>query len=100
MDASRITCDSSASSGASHTGACISPTAWVVPSRQGVHWPQDSCSKNCMRLSAASRALSCWPSTTTAMEPMKAPYSARVSKSSGTSASAAGRMPPDAPPGR
>ena len=37
---------------------------------------------------------------TTAMEPTKAPCSASVSKSSGTSASAAGRMPPDAPPGR
>ena len=33
------------------------------------------------------------------MEPTKAPCSARVSKSSGTSASAAGRMPPEAPPG-
>ena len=36
----------------------------------------------------------------TAAEPMKQPYGCSVSKSSGMLASDAGRMPPEAPPGR
>jgi Holliday junction resolvasome RuvABC ATP-dependent DNA helicase subunit len=39
-------------------------------------------------------------STTIAADPMKHPYGVSVSKSSGTLPSDAGRMPPDAPPGR
>jgi len=45
----------------------------AVPTRQGVHWPQLSCSKKRMTLSAASRARSWWPSTMTAADPMKQP---------------------------
>ncbi len=74
--------------------------ALAVPTRQGVHWPQLSCAKKRIMLSAASRALSCWPSTMTAAEPMKQPCGCSVSKSSGMSARLAGRMPPEAPPGR
>ena len=37
---------------------------------------------------------------TTAAEPMKQPYFSSVPKSSGMSSIDAGRMPPDAPPGR
>jgi hypothetical protein len=51
-------------------------------------------------LRAAAAAESCCDSTITPAEPMKQPCGCSVSKSSGMSASAAGRMPPDAPPGR
>ncbi len=36
----------------------------------------------------------------TAAEPMKQPYFSRVPKSSGRSPRPAGKMPPEAPPGR
>ena len=78
----------------------ISADAFAVPLRHGVHWPHDSCSKKRIVLRAAPTALSWSDSTITAAEPMKQPYGCSVSKSSGTSASDAGRMPPDAPPGR
>jgi hypothetical protein len=71
-----------------------------VPTRHGVHWPHDSSAKNFMTLRAAAVAVSLSDSTTTAAEPMKQPYWLSVSKSSGTFAIDAGRMPPDAPPGR
>ena len=55
-------------------------------------------------LRAASTAVSWWfalnDSTITAAEPMKPPCGCKVSKSSGTSAKRAGKMPPDAPPGK
>ena len=49
----------------------ISPTAFSVPTRQGVHCPHDSSAKKRIRLSAASRARSRCDSTMTAAEPMK-----------------------------
>jgi hypothetical protein len=78
----------------------MSFAALPVPTRHGVHWPQLSCSKNRIMLSAASRALSAFDSTMTAADPMKQPCGCSVSKSSGMFAMFAGRMPPDAPPGR
>ena len=45
IDASPITCARSSSVAWSHTGASISAAALAVPTRQGVHWPQLSCSK-------------------------------------------------------
>ena len=71
-----------------------------MPTRHGVHWPHDSSAKNFITLRAAPAAVSWFDSTTIAAEPMKQPYSFSVSKSSGMSAFDAGRMPPDAPPGR
>jgi hypothetical protein len=65
-----------------------------------VHWPQDSSEKNLVRLRAAVVARSLSERITTAAEPMKQPYWLSVSKSSGISAIDAGRMPPEAPPGR
>ena len=100
IEASAIACDSSSRSAASHFGASMSLAAFAVPARQGVHWPQDSSSKKRIMLSAASRALSWSESTITAAEPMKQPCGCSVSKSSGMSPIDAGRMPPEAPPGR
>src|SRR4029077_6252712 len=100
IDASRITSDRSASSGRSQRSLAINIDALAVPLRHGVHCPHDSCSKKRIVLRAATTALSWSDKTTTAAEPMKQPCGCNVSKSSGTSASDAGRMPPDAPPGR
>src|SRR5207247_1677238 len=72
----------------------------ALDQRRAVHWPHDSYSKNFIRLRAAPIALSWSDSTITAAEPMKQPYGCRVSKSSGIQSIVAGRMPPDAPPGR
>src|SRR5882724_2624919 len=58
IDASPIACASSVKSASSHLGCDISFTAFSVPTRQGVHWPQDSSSKNRIRLIAASFMLS------------------------------------------
>ena len=71
-----------------------------MPSRHGVHCPQDSSEKNFMRLRAVPDAVSWSDRITIAAEPMKQPYSFNVSKSSAMSPIDAGRMPPDAPPGR
>ena len=100
IDASRITWLSSSSSSRSQTGFCISSAAFWVPTRQGVHWPQLSSSKKRIRLSAAPFTLSCSDMMMIAAEPMKQPYFSSVPKSSGMSPIDAGRMPPDAPPGR
>src|SRR5262249_55362757 len=100
MDASIIACESSWSSGASQRLSSINWSALTVPTRQGVHWPQDSSAKNFIRLRAAADAVSCFESTTLAADPMKQPYSFKVSKSRGTLAIDAGRIPPEAPPGR
>ena len=78
----------------------ISLTAFSVPTRQGVHWPQLSSSKNFIRLSATAFISSLSDRITTACDPTKQPYFSSVPKSSGRSAMQAGRMPPDAPPGR
>ena len=100
MDASIIACDSSFSNGWSHFAFSISFSAFAVPTLQGVHWPQDSSEKNLMRFLAAAAARSRSERITIAAEPMKQPYWLRVSKSSGMSPIVAGRIPPDAPPGR
>ena len=44
---------SSPRSAVSQTGRSISLTAFSVPTRQGVHWPQDSSSKKRIRLRTA-----------------------------------------------
>ena len=51
----------------------ISVFVLAVPTRQGVHWPQDSCSKKRIMLRAAALAVSWSDSTITAAEPMKHP---------------------------
>ena len=84
----------------SQIGRLISAAAFWVPTRHGVHCPQDSSSKNRMRLRAAAFRSSCSESTTTAAEPMKQPCFSSVPKSSGRSPMEAGRIPPEAPPGR
>src|ERR1700728_782602 len=100
IDACTIACDSSFNKGASQRFCSINWSALTVPTRQGVHWPQDSSEKNFIRFRAVPDAVSCVENTTMAADPMKQPYSFNVSKSSGISALEAGRMPPDAPPGR
>src|SRR5207237_7601385 len=100
MDASRMVADNSSRSAGSHGPFAISLTAFSVPTRQGVHWPQLSSSKNFTRLSATAFMSSLSDKITTAWEPTKQPYFSSMPKSSGRSAIAAGKMPPDAPPGR
>src|SRR5262249_34220433 len=100
IDASRISTDSSSSSAAFHGPLAISCAAFSVPTRQGVHWPQLSSSKNFIKLSATAFISSCSDRITPACAPGKQPYFASVPKSSGISAIDAGKMPPDAPPGR
>src|SRR6266849_4346780 len=72
----------------------------ACPRPQGVHWPQLSSSKKRIRLSATAFISSLSERITTACDPTKQPYFSRVPKSSGRSAIAAGRIPPEAPPGR
>src|SRR3974377_1733257 len=100
IEASRMAADSSVNSEVSHGPLAISLAAFSVPTRQGVHWPQLSSSKNLTRLSATAFISSLSDKITTAWEPTKQPYFSSVPKSSGTSAIEAGRMPPEAPPGR
>src|SRR3954470_15483969 len=100
IEASRIAVDSSVRSAVSHGPRCISLAAFSLPTRQGVHWPQLSSSKNRIRFSATAFISSLSDRITTAWEPTKQPYFSRVPKSSGSSAIDAGRIPPEAPPGR
>src|SRR6185312_14498905 len=100
IEASRIAWLNSSSNLRFQTGFSIRIAAFWVPTRHGVHWPQLSSSKKRIRLSAAPRTLSCCDRMTIAAEPMKQPYFSSVPKSSGISSIEAGRMPPDAPPGR
>src|SRR5262249_22793449 len=100
IEASRIAVESSVSSAPSHGPDAISIAAFSVPTRHGVHWPQLSSSKNFMRLSATAFISSWSDRITTAWEPTKQPYFSRVPKSSGRSAMLAGKIPPEAPPGR
>src|ERR1700722_9751319 len=100
IDASRIAWLNSSSSSRFQTGFSISNAAFWVPTRHGVHWPQLSSSKNRIRFSAAPFTLSRSDRMMTAAEPMKQPYFSSVPKSSGILSIAAGRMPPEAPPGR
>src|SRR5262249_58901844 len=100
MDASRIAVESSSRSFTSHGPLAINLAAFSVPTRQGVHWPQLSSSKNFIRFNAAALMSSLSERITTACEPTKQPYFSRVPKSSGISAIEDGRMPPEGPPGR
>ena len=100
IDASRITCESSASSGRSQRRLLDQLARLGRAEAAGRALAAASCAKKRIRLRAASMARSWSDSTITAAEPMKQPCGCRVSKSSGTSASDAGRMPPEAPPGQ
>src|SRR4029077_1607708 len=68
IEASRIASDNSPRSSRSHALRVIKATAFCVPARQGVHWPQLSSSKKRIRLSAASFTSSLSERTTTAAE--------------------------------
>ncbi len=71
-----------------------------MPSRQGVHWPHDSCEKNFERFCAASTMQVSSFITMMAAEPSIEPLAATPSKSSGQSSiSAAVSMFAEAPPG-
>src|ERR1700724_31347 len=100
IEASRISAASSSRRAGSHGPLAIRWAAFSVPTRHGVHWPQLSSSKNLVRLSATAFMSSLSDRITTAWEPTKQPYFFKVPKSSGMSAMDAGRMPPEAPPGR
>src|SRR6516165_10215396 len=100
IEASRIAWLNSSSSARFQTGRCISSAAFWVPTRHGVHWPQLSSSKNFIRLSATAFISSLSDRITTACDPTKQPCFSSVPKSSGISAIDAGKMPPEAPPGR
>src|SRR5258708_24897893 len=100
IDASRIAVANSPSSASFHGPAAISFTAFSVPARQGVHWPQLSSSKNFIRLRATAFMSSWSDRITTACDPTKQPYGSKVPKSSGKSAMLAGNIPPAAPPRR
>ena len=54
--------------------SCIRSSAFSVPTRQGVHWPQDSSEKNFITLRAAIAAVSLSDRMMTAADPMKQPY--------------------------
>src|SRR5262245_66553233 len=56
MDASAMAPESSSSSPWSQRGACIRFSALAVPTRHGVHWPQDYSEKHFMKLEAHERA--------------------------------------------
>src|SRR4029079_12528790 len=100
IEASAITCESSDKRLMSHLGSAMSLTAFSQPTRQGVHCPQDSSAKNLRRFTATARMSSLSERMTTACDPTKQPYFSNWPKSSGRSAIEAGRMPPEAPPGR
>src|SRR5205814_2404839 len=100
IDASVITLASSSRRGPSHLGSASSRTTFSVPTRQGVHWPQLSSSKNFSRFRVTALMSSLSDNTITAAEPMKQPCGSSVPKSSARSPMDAGRMPPEQPPGR
>src|SRR5207302_608721 len=100
IDASRIASPSSSRRSRSQLPPSISFAAFCVPTRQGVHCPQLSSSKKRIRFRAAPFTSSWSERMMMAAEPMKQPYFSSVPKSSGMSSIAAGRIPPEAPPGR
>src|SRR5262249_11435761 len=100
IDASRMAWASSFNSSASQSSRSSSATALSQPTRQGVHGQQDSSLKKRKRLSTTAPMSSRWEKITIAWLPTTEPYLSRVPKSSGRSASLAGRTPPEAPPGR
>src|SRR5665811_2159883 len=54
IEASRMAVDSSVSRATSHGPLAINLAAFSLPTRQGVHWPHDSSSKNFIKLSATA----------------------------------------------
>src|SRR5439155_6844161 len=74
IEASRIAAESSVNNASSHGPVAISLTAFSVPARQGVHWPQLSSSKKRIKLSATAFISSASDRMTTACEPTKQPY--------------------------
>src|SRR5260370_8220861 len=74
IEASRMATDNSFKSFSSQPRAAISLTAFSVPTRQGVHWPQLSSMKKRIRLRAACFMSSPSDSITTAAEPINLPY--------------------------
>src|SRR5262249_8674051 len=100
MDASAITCDRSSMSCAFQLPRLSKLTAFSVPLRQGVHWPQLSYSKKRMRLSATALVSSLSERTTTAWLPTKQPDGSSPPESRGKSDMEAGGRAREAPPGR
>src|SRR5258708_19502445 len=88
MDASIIAWESSLSRGWSHFFFSMSFSVFAVPTRQGVHWPQDSSEKNLIRLRAAAAARSLSDRITTAAEPIQQPYWLSVSNKDRAAAAA------------
>src|SRR5262249_57497861 len=70
IEASRMATDSSFNSFSSQPRAAISFTAFSVPTRQGVHWPQLSSMKKRIRFKAASLIQSLSHRITTPPKPM------------------------------
>src|SRR5436190_21298391 len=80
IEASRIAVDSSVNNASSHGPVAISLTAFSVPARHGVHWPQLSSSKKRIRFSATAFMSSWSDRITTAWEPTKQPDFSSVPK--------------------
>ena len=99
MEASAMARDSSSSNTSSHRSRSIGLTAFSQPTRHGVHWPQlvleeaQQVQRHGSHVVAIGQDDHTW-------EPTKQPCCSSLPKSSGMSLIAAGRMPPEAPPGR
>ena len=100
IDASCIVAANSESKSISQLSCSISFTAFSVPTLHGEHWPQLSSSKKRNRLSAASLIESLLDRMITAWLPTKQPCCSSWPKSSGKLSILAGRIPPEAPPGK
>ena len=100
IEALFIVIDSLLSNSISQSFCSINFTAIDVPFLHGVHCPQLSSSKNLIKLSPILLISTLSDKTTIAADPIKQPYSCNVSKSRGIFPRLAGKMPPDAPPGR
>src|SRR2546430_17553012 len=73
IEASRMASESSVNKALSQGPVAISLTAFSVPTRQGVHWPQLSSSKKRIRLSATAFISSLSERPPTACDPTKQP---------------------------
>src|SRR6185437_9023708 len=78
IEASRMAVESSVSSEGFQGPLAISLAAFSLPTRQGVHWPQLSSSKNRIKLRATAFISSLSDKITTACDPTKQPYFSRV----------------------
>jgi hypothetical protein len=76
----------------------ISSAVLAVPSRQGAHFPQDSCSKKPAILVATSTMSRLSSITKVAPEPRVAPIADMESKATGVSNKASGMKAPEVPP--